>query len=208
MVQAVRARQLSQRHGSSLPLGRGLGLGFHLGLFLAQARIHFCCFRGMNRVIVLVRFGQLFAVVEQSAEAIRGGQLKLVVHLDGLERTNFNADLAAHANRNIDVEPRGIKLLLAHKIRLLVLAFVDVDALGRALFLADLASHAAQCRPPNPLRRTPERETRARPRRQGSAAPDTAPWSAVLWRRSCRRNSSPSPPFPSGCLHQATPVPP
>jgi hypothetical protein len=88
--------------------------------------------------------GKLLAIVEQAAETIVGGQLELVVHLDGFERANFNADLAAHANGNIDIEAGGIKLLLAHIIRLLVFAFVDVNALGRALFFADLASHATQ----------------------------------------------------------------
>ena len=140
---------------------------------------------------------------EQPAKAIVGGQLELGVHLDGLERTNFNANLAAHANRDIDVEARRIKLLFAHIIRLLVLAFVDVNALGWALLLADLAGHAAQSCFPVRCRRTPERETRAQLRPWESAPPDTPPWSAVLWRRSSGRNSSPSPPFPSGCLHQA-----
>ena len=43
--------------------GRGLGLGFGLGLFLGQPRIHFGRFGGMNLVVVLVRLGQLLAVV-------------------------------------------------------------------------------------------------------------------------------------------------
>ena len=125
-------------------IGRGFGLGFGFGFFLGQARVHFGGFGRMNRVIVLVRLGQLLAVEKQAAEAIVGGQLKFGVHLDGFKRADFNADLAAHADGNIDVEARGIKLRLAHVIRLLVLALLDVDALGRALFLADLAGHAAQ----------------------------------------------------------------
>ncbi len=93
---------------------------------------------GSTRSILPVACGR-----EQAAEAIGRAQFKLRVHLDGFERANFDADLAAHADRNIDVEPRGINLRLAHVIRLLVLALLDVDALGRALFLADLAGHAA-----------------------------------------------------------------
>ena len=71
-------------------------------------------------------------------------QLELRVHFDRFKRANFNADLAAHADGDIDVEARRIKLRLAHVVRLLVFALVDVDALGRAFFLADLAGHAAQ----------------------------------------------------------------
>src|SRR5205823_10628330 len=55
-----------------------------------------------------------------------------------------DADLAAHANRNIDVEHRRIKLRLAHVIGLLVFALDDIDALRRALLLTYFARHTAQ----------------------------------------------------------------
>ena len=121
-----------------------LGFGFCLGLFFGQPRIHFRRFGGMNLMVILVRLRQLLAIEKQPAEPVVGGQLEFVIHLDGFERANLDADLAAHADRNIDVEFRWINLRLANKVRLLVLAFLDVNALGRALFFADLAGHAAQ----------------------------------------------------------------
>ena len=51
--------------------GRGLRLGFNLGLFLGQARIHFRRFGGMNRVVVLVRLRQLLAVVAAARQSGR-----------------------------------------------------------------------------------------------------------------------------------------
>src|ERR1017187_8029230 len=102
----------------------------------------------MNRVVVLVRPSQLFLLVQQSAEPVVRAQLKIDIHLGGLERAHLDANLAAHAYRHIDVESRWINLGLADKIRLLVLAFLDIDTLRRALFLADLARHAAQPRLP------------------------------------------------------------
>ncbi len=125
-------------------LRRSLCLGFRLGLLLCEPRVHLGCLRRMNLVIVLVRFRQLLAIQQQPAKPVVGRQLKFVVHLDRFERTHLNADLAAHAHRNVDIELRRINLQLAHVVRLLVLALLDIDALGRTLFLADLAGHAPQ----------------------------------------------------------------
>ena len=102
----------------------------------------------MNPVVILVRLGQLFAVEEQSAEAICRAQLKLGIHFDSFKRANLNANLAAHADGDIDIEARRIKLRLANIIRLFICALDNVNALRRAFFLADLASHAAHPRLP------------------------------------------------------------
>src|SRR5579872_6737655 len=97
----------------------------------------------MDRVVILVRSCELLAIVEQPAETVRCAQLKLRVHLDGFEGANFNADLAAHAHRDVDIESCWINLQLARIVRLLVLALFDVDAFRRTFLLADLASYAA-----------------------------------------------------------------
>src|ERR1035437_10889900 len=97
----------------------------------------------MNLVVVLVLLGELFAIEEESAKAVVGGQLKVGIHLDGFKRADFNADLAAHADGDVDIEAGGIELWLADIIRLLVFGLVDVDALWGALFFADLAGDAA-----------------------------------------------------------------
>ena len=159
-------------------------------------------FGGMNPVIILVRLSQLLAVEQQPAKAVRRAQLKLGIHLDGFKGANLDADLAAHANRNINVEFGRIKLRLAQCIRLFVRALDNINALRRAFLLADLAGHAAQ--PGLPIRavrfdHTQGRERRAPPRWERSAAPDTRPSSAARQSDSCRRSSSPSPPCPSVC---------
>src|SRR5882757_1007751 len=73
-------------------------------------------------------------------------QLKFLVHLDRLEWTYLDADLAAHAHRDIDIEHLRIKLRFAHVIGLSVVALDDVNALGRTFFLANLAGDTAQAR--------------------------------------------------------------
>src|SRR5262249_2399064 len=66
------------------------------------------------------------------------------IHFDGFERTNLDADLAAHANRDVDVETGGIELRFDDVVRLLVLALLDVNALGRTFLFTDLARHTPQ----------------------------------------------------------------
>src|SRR6185437_12150448 len=105
-------------------------------------------FRRVNLVVVLVRLRQLVPIEHQAAEAVIRRQIELYVHLDGVERADLNADLARHADRNVDIEPRRVELRLAHRVRLLVLAFLDEDALRRAFLLADLAGNATHPRIP------------------------------------------------------------
>ena len=98
----------------------------------------------MNFAVVLVGLGEPPFFQEQSSEAVGVAQLKFVVHLDRLERANLHANLAAHADRNIDVERRRIKLRLADVIGFLVLALLDENALRRTFLLANLAGDTAQ----------------------------------------------------------------
>jgi len=91
--------------------------------FPQRAGVHFRRLGGMNLVIVLVRPGEFLAVEKQPTEAVGSGQLKLRIHLDCFKRADFNTNLAAHADRNIDIEAGGIELLLPNVVRLLVLLF-------------------------------------------------------------------------------------
>jgi|SRR5207249_3025954 len=98
----------------------------------------------MNSMIILVRLRQLFFSKKQRVEPLALTQFEILVHLNRFERANFDTDLAAHANRDVDVEHLRIKLRLAHVIGLLVVTLNNIDALRRALLLADLAGDAAQ----------------------------------------------------------------
>ena len=98
----------------------------------------------MDLPIILVRFGELMLVEQQTGKAVGVAQFELSIHFDRLERANFDADLAAHANGDVDIENLWIELRFADVIRFLVLALDDVDALWRALLLANLAGHTAQ----------------------------------------------------------------
>ena len=144
--------------------GRGLGLGVGLGLLRRQPRIHRGRFGGMNPVVILVRSCQLLAVEQQPAKAVRRAQLKLGVHLDGFKGADLDADLAAHADRNIDVEARRIKLRLAQRIRLLVFGLLDVECTSAGTPSRRSGRPRSAARPPNPRRRKPGRERRAPPR--------------------------------------------
>ena len=140
------------RGGFGFGLGGGLGfrfgvgfcLGFGFRFFGGEAAIDFIRFGRMNLVIILVGFRQLLFVYEQAVEAIVGAQFEIGVHFDGVERADFDANLAAHAYRKVDVENRGIQLRFADVIGLLVLALLDVDAFGRTFLFANLAGDAAQ----------------------------------------------------------------
>ncbi len=122
------------------------GFGLRLFGFFRAPLVGFRGFQRVNLLVILVRSGQLLLRVEQLAEPVVRTQLKHLVHPDGVEGADFHADLAAHAHRHVNVEHRRIELLLAHEVRLLVLALLDVDAARRALLFADLARHAAQPR--------------------------------------------------------------
>src|SRR5438552_17960416 len=71
-------------------------------------------------------------------------QLEFLVHLDRLEWTHLDANLTAHAHRDVDIEHLRVKLRFAHVIGLFVLTLDDVNALRRTFFLANFARHAAQ----------------------------------------------------------------
>src|SRR6516225_9804923 len=73
-------------------------------------------------------------------------QLEFLIHLDCLKRTDLDTNLAAHADRDVDIEHLRIKLRFAHVIGLFVLTLNDVNALRRTFLLADLARYAAQPR--------------------------------------------------------------
>ena len=132
------------RRRGGLGFGRRLGLGGDFGALGGQLRVDGGRFRGVNFVVILVRLGELLLVPQQRAEAVGGAQLVVGVHLDGVEGADLDADLAAHADGNVDVENLGIELRLADGIRLLVRAFFNEDALRRAFFFADEAGDAAQ----------------------------------------------------------------
>ena len=97
----------------------------------------------MDLVIVPVRFGKLLFAQKQVIESLALTQLEFLVHLDRLERTDLDANLAAHADRDVDVEYLWVKLRFAHVIGLSVLTLNDVNALRRTFLLANLARHAA-----------------------------------------------------------------
>src|ERR1043166_151969 len=98
----------------------------------------------MDFVIIAVRLGKLFLLKEQMIEPLSLTKLEVLVHLDRLERADFDANLAAHADGNVDVESCRIKLRLPDVVRFLIFALNYIDALRRTFLLADLASHAAQ----------------------------------------------------------------
>src|SRR5205807_224640 len=85
-------------------------------------------------------------VEQQSVKAVGVAQFELSIHFDRLERADFDTDLAAHANGDVDIENLRIELRFADVIRLLVLALLDVDALRRTFLLANLAGDATQAR--------------------------------------------------------------
>src|SRR5439155_18026232 len=81
---------------------------------------------------------------KQRVEPLALTQFEIFVHLDRFKWADLDADLAAHADRDVDVEDLRIKLGLAHVIRLLVVALNNIDALRRAFFFTNLARHAPQ----------------------------------------------------------------
>src|SRR5215467_6021619 len=120
------AYSVSYRSGRSCFL---LCCGFRCGI---QFCIHLVGVGRADAMIILVRFGQIFLAQKQIVESFAFTQFELLVHLNRFERANLNADLAAHANGDVDVEDFWVKLRSAHVIGLLVFALDDVDALRRA----------------------------------------------------------------------------
>jgi hypothetical protein len=100
-------------------------------------------FGGVGRVdLVEVGVGlrELVAVDEEAFEAVAGRDFVVVIHLDGIKGAGLDAELAAHADGEVDVEDLGFLLHAAFFVAL----GDDVDALGRAFFFADAAGDAAQ----------------------------------------------------------------
>ena len=100
----------------------------------------------MNPVIVPVGFGKLLFAQKQMIEPLALTQLEFLVHLDCLKWTDLDANLAAHADRDVDVEYLRVKLRFPHVIGLFVVTFDDVNALRRTFLLANFARHAAHPR--------------------------------------------------------------
>ena len=98
----------------------------------------------MNLVVVLVRFREPLLGPEEIVEAILGAEFEGCIHLDRVEGADLYADLAAHADGDINLELRGVELGLAGGVGLFVGALVDEDALGRAFLFADETGDAAQ----------------------------------------------------------------
>src|SRR5438105_5694159 len=101
-------------------------------------------FDWMDLVVVPVAFRQVVLPQEKAIKPLALTQLEFLIHLDCLERADLHANLAAHANRNVDVEYFRVELRFAHVIGLFVVAFDDVNALRWTFFLANLARHTAQ----------------------------------------------------------------
>src|SRR5436190_10137378 len=116
------------------------------GCSIREILVNRLCFDGMNLVIIPVRFGKLLFAQKQVIEPLAFTQLEILVHLDGFEWTHLDANLATHADRDVDVEHLRIKLRFAHVIGLFVVTLDDVDALRRTFLLAYFARHAAQSR--------------------------------------------------------------
>src|SRR6266567_7868688 len=113
------------------------------GCSVREILVNRLCFDGMNLVIIPVRFGKLLFAQKQVIEPLAFTQLEILVHLNRLEWTDLDANLAAHADRDVDVEHLRIKLRFTHVIGLFVVTLDDVDALRRTFLLADFARHAA-----------------------------------------------------------------
>src|SRR4029079_3782819 len=124
----------------------GFLLRFRRGCRIRKTLINRLCFDGMDLVIVPVRFGKLLFAQKQVIDPLALTQFKFLVHLDRLEWTHLDANLTAHADRDVDVEYLWVKLRFAHVIGLSVVALDDVDALRRTFFLANLTGDAAQPR--------------------------------------------------------------
>ena len=83
-------------------------------------------------------------VHKQAPKSIGLTEFKLSVHFDRVEGANFDADLTAHADGDVDVKGRRLELVFADKIWLFRLVFLNENALRRAFLFADLASDATK----------------------------------------------------------------
>src|SRR5688572_22455841 len=91
----------------------GSFFGVCLRLFFRKPRVNSGGLSGMQLVVILVGLSQPRLIQQETVETVRMTQFEFSVHLDGLERTDLNANLAAHANRNVDIEDLGVLLRAA-----------------------------------------------------------------------------------------------
>ena len=94
----------------------------------------------MNGMIIIVGLCQIALVQEQSLKTIYPTQFIDLVHLNRIEGANLDANLATHADGDIDVENTRMFLRLS----LFVAVKNDIDALWRTFFFADLAGDTAK----------------------------------------------------------------
>src|SRR5262249_10751440 len=111
---------------------------------VSKVLIHLRGFEWMNSMIIVVRLRQIILAHQQRIKAFATTQLKVLVHLDRLKWANFDTNLAAHANRDIDVEDLWVKLWFTHIIGLLVIALNNINALRWTFLFTNLARHTAQ----------------------------------------------------------------
>src|SRR5205085_3783728 len=81
-----------------------------------------------------------FFMQKQLVEAPILAQLINLIHLDRIKWANLHANLATHADRDINIENAWMFL----RFPFFVALQDDIDALGRAFLLANFACHAAQ----------------------------------------------------------------
>src|SRR5215467_10283490 len=98
----------------------------------------------MYPLIILIRFSEDIFMQQELAKPILRAEFVIHVHLNRFERANLDADLAAHANRYVDIEHLRLELQLPDVIRLLGSVLDYVNALGWAFFLTDLTRHTPQ----------------------------------------------------------------
>src|SRR5262249_1739461 len=109
-----------------------------------QFRVDFSRIGWRDPTIIVVGLRQIVLAHQQCIETFATTKLEFFVHLNRLKRANFDANLATHADRDIDIEDLGVKLWFAHVIGLFVFALDDVNALRRAFLLTNLARDTTQ----------------------------------------------------------------
>ena len=135
-----------RRGGRRFLLRRGFGLGSRrlatrrfLGGFLGPGLFFHRPGRGIEGGIVRRGDAELGLVVDQPREPIIRGQLVIVIHLDGVERTVLRTEATTHADAGIDVELSRTRDRLAR----LILVTHDPDTLRRTNLGADATGRTA-----------------------------------------------------------------
>src|SRR6266487_295125 len=78
--------------------GGGFGLRFGFGFFFGALGVDFGSDSRMELLKIFVWFGQSVLIEQKAAKTICVAQLEFLVHFDGVEWTDLDANLAAHAN--------------------------------------------------------------------------------------------------------------